>query len=202
MFVLSHPSTIITFRSIHTPHGYTSTFAQSHLLFQRPTYTHSHAGAHTHPVGTHLHTITDTLTLSPAYIFTHIGTTLISPWWLSLLPSGQVSNLDLDLTESVFGGWVWASEEWLGSRFLTPIAQLPHHLPHWGEATCVWAAARVKWVREARTEMIRETTIIHTLLRPSWAWCKNLGLRSQAYWVWIQFYHFLVEQFGQFTSPL
>lgn len=107
---LSHPCLYshTQAQSLHSgapiPHGYTSTFAQSHLLFQRPTYPHSHTGAHTQPVGTHLHIITDTLTLSPAYIFIHVGTTLISPWWLSLLPTGQVSNLDLDLTESVFGG--------------------------------------------------------------------------------------------------
>lgn len=51
---------------------------------------------------THLHTGTDTHTQSPAY--THTDTTLISPWWFPFLPRGQVSNLDLDLTESVFWG--------------------------------------------------------------------------------------------------
>ena len=51
--------------------------------------------------GTHLHTPqTHTLSVS----LTYARATLISPCWFSLLPRGQVSNLDLDLTESILEG--------------------------------------------------------------------------------------------------
>lgn len=105
---LSHPCLYshTQAQSLHSgapiPHTVTLAHLPSHTCSFKDRHIHTLTLVHT--LSLWVHVITDTLTLSPAYIFIHVGTTLISPWWLSLLPSGQVSNLDLDLTESVFGG--------------------------------------------------------------------------------------------------